>query len=76
MEEKIQQLQKQYETEQIVSDRIRKFVERKTGKLNELAENQEKVKDKKIDGLEKEKDEIIRRKEEDEKEITNKHQMI
>jgi hypothetical protein len=44
--------------------------------LNELAENQEKVKDKKIDHLEKEKDDIIRKKEEDEKEITNKHQMI
>ena len=56
-----------------MSDRIRRFVERKTLTLNDLAENQEKVKDKKIDGLEKEKDDVNRKKEEDEKEITNKH---
>ena len=59
-----------------MSDRIRKYVEKKTSKLNDLAENQEKVKDKKIDTLEKEKDDINRKKEEDEKEITNKHQLI
>ena len=76
LEEKIRLLQKQLDTEHIVSDRIRRFVEKKTATVVELGENQEKVKDKKIDGLEKEKDEIIRKKEEDEKEITNKHQMI
>ena len=73
LEEKIRLLQKQLDTEQIVSERIRRFVEKKTATVIDLADNQEKIKDKKIEGLEKDKDEIIRKKEDDEKEITNKH---
>lgn len=59
-----------------MSDRIRGYVERKTTALNELAENQEKIKDKKIDSLEKDKDDINRKKEEDEKEISRMYQLI
>jgi len=51
-------LKKQLQTEQLVSDRIRRFVEKKTQNLNSLAEEQEKIKDKKIDSLEREKDDI------------------
>lgn len=69
-------LEKQIKTEKLVSDRIRGYVDRKTQALNDLAENQEKIKDKKIDSLEKEKDEINRKKEEDEKEISRMHQLI
>jgi hypothetical protein len=69
-------LEKQIKTEQLVSDRIRRYVDRKTGTLNELAEKQEKEKDRKIDGLEHDKDEINRKKEDDEKEITRMHQLI
>jgi hypothetical protein len=38
-----------------------------------LAEEQEKIKDKKIDSLEREKDDINNKKEDDEKEITRMH---
>ena len=76
LEDKIHMLKKQYQTEQVVTERIRKFVERKTQSLNQLVEEQEKVKDKKLNGLEKQKDEINNNKEEDEKEITKMHQLI
>ena len=59
-----------------MSDRIRGYVDKKTSNLNNLAEDQEKIKDKKIESLEKEKDEINRKKEEDEKEISRMHQLI
>jgi hypothetical protein len=51
-------------------------VDKKTQNLNNLAEDQEKIKDKKIESLEKDKDEINRKKEEDEKEISRMHQLI
>ncbi|CDW81373.1 leucine rich repeat family protein [Stylonychia lemnae] len=76
LEERIKMLEKQIKTEKLVSERIRGYVDKKTQNLNTLAEDQEKIKDKKIESLEKEKDEINRKKEEDEKEISRMHQLI
>jgi len=76
LEEKIQLLKKQLQQEHLVTEKIRRFVEKKTANLNQLAEEQDRVKDRKIDQLERERDEIHRQKEDHEKEITRMHQLI
>ena len=65
MNERIGQLKKVLETENLVSERIRKYVQTKTDLMNNKADEQEKIKDKKIDLLEKDKSEIDHLKEED-----------
>ena len=76
LEERIKVLEKQLKTENLVSERIRKYVGMKTDKLNGQADEQEKVKDKRVDALERDKDEINRKKDDDDKEIARMHTLI
>ena len=69
-------LEKQLKTENLVSERIRKYVQAKTDQLNSKADDQEEVKVKRVDVLEKEKDDINRKKDEDDKEIARMHTLI
>lgn len=59
-----------------MNSRIRRFVNGKTAVLNNLAEEQDKLKDNKNDLFEKEKEDINKKKEDDEKETTKMHQLI
>ena len=54
LQEKIKVLQEQLDTENLVSDRIRGFVQAKTSTLQKLADQQDKTKDKSLDVLQKE----------------------
>lgn len=49
---------------------------KKTDTLNERADDQEKVREKKVDGLDKEREEILKKKEDDDKEIERMGQLI
>jgi len=68
-ETKINALERQLKTEQLVSDRIRRYMERKTNMLVTHAEDHDKVKDKKVELLQKEKDDILKKKMEHESNI-------
>lgn len=48
----------------------------KTDQLNGKADEQEKVKDKRVDALERDKDEINRKKDDDDKDIARMHTLI
>jgi hypothetical protein len=74
--ERIKVLEEQLRTENLVSERIRKFVQAKTELLHKKADEQEKLREKRVDNLEKEKDEIHRRREEDEANIHKMHNLI
>ena len=65
MQEEIGKMRKLLETENVVSERIKRYVGEKTTLMNSRADEQEKVKEKKVDVLEKEKGEIDHVKEED-----------
>ena len=76
MREEIGKLRKLLETENLVSERIKRYVGEKTTLMNSRADEQEKVKEKKVDVLEKEKGEIDHFKEEDQNEINRMHLLI
>lgn len=56
-------------TEQLVSERIRKHLGRKTDLLNTKADDQDKTREKKVDNLDKDREDILKKKEDDDKEI-------
>lgn len=74
--EKIRGLEDQLRTENLVSERIRKFVQAKTELLQKKADEQDKLRERRVEGLEKEKDEVHRRREGDEQEIDRIHGLI
>ena len=76
LNEKIKVLDEQLRTENLVSERIRKFVQSKTEMLQRKADDQDKTREKRVDLLEKEREEIHRKREEDEREISRMHQLI
>lgn len=76
LKERITVLEDQLKTENLVSDRIRKFVQSKTEMLQKKADNQDKLREKRVEALEKERDDIHHKREEDEREMTKMHQLI
>lgn len=59
----------QLKTEELVSEKIRKFVGGNTDALNQKTDEQEKIREKKVDNLDKEREDILKSKEEDDIEI-------
>jgi hypothetical protein len=76
LKEKIVILEEQLQTENLVSDRIRKFVQAKADTLQKLADKQDKFREKQVDLLEKDRDGIEQKKIEDEAEIQRMHGLI
>lgn len=74
--ERIRVLEDQLRTENLVSERIRKFVQAKTELLHRKADDQERLREKRVEQLEKEKDEIHKKREEDETNIHKMHNLI
>lgn len=69
-------MDEQLRTENLVSDRIRKFVQAKTEMLAKKADEQDKLREKRVEALEKEREDIHHNREEEEREITRMHQLI
>ena len=76
LQNEIKELEDELRTENLVSERIRKFVQSKTSLLNKKAEDQEKQKEVRTQALEKDRENIFQNKTEDEDEITRIHQLI
>jgi hypothetical protein len=76
LKEKIVILEEQLQTENLVSDRIRKFVQTKAESLQKLADKQDKFRENQVDLLEKDREGIEQKKIEDEAEIQCMHGLI
>ena len=76
LEDQIRLREEALATEQMVFDRIRDYLNKKTNKLVDLNDNQERDREKKVADLEKHVEDINKNKDEDEKEIERMHQLI
>ena len=63
-------------TENLVSDRIRRFVQAKAETLQKLADKQDKFREQRVDDLDKQREEVEQKKIEDEAEIQRMHGLI
>jgi hypothetical protein len=69
-------LEEQLHTENLVSDRIRRFVQAKAETLQKLADKQDKFREQRVDDLDKQREEVEQKKIEDEAEIQRMHGLI